>query len=124
MYVHTNAQHFSSVINQALSIGGHYAQNITPYSVEEYTRAFDCYIDTLTKSGYTIRKDTKELCSVFSLTKGMGDFIVNDAVLRGAKRLDCYEGYLVSLYMKHGFKPVKREPNWTAGQPDVVYMSI
>lgn len=73
------------------------------------------------RSGYALRPDM-ELVYVFSLERGRGDRLVNHAVTYGAARLDCFDGYLPSLYARHGFREVSREPNWTPGGPDVVYM--
>lgn len=74
-------------------------------------------------SGFAIREDG-ELVGVFSLVKGRGDSIVAAAIENGAKYLDCFDGYLPRLYSRHGFTEVKREPNWTPGGPDVVYMVL
>lgn len=74
------------------------------------------------RSGYAIRPNG-ELVYVFSTVKGRGDAIVDHAVFMGAERLDCYDGYLVTLYGRHGFHESSREPNWTPGGPDVVWMS-
>lgn len=63
-----------------------------------------------------------ELTSVFSAIKGKGDHILSNAVRCGACHLDCFDGYLPTFYARHGFKEVKREANWTAGEPDVVFM--
>lgn len=74
------------------------------------------------RSGYCVRPDG-ELVLVFSLERGRGDFIVEAAIADGASRLDCFDGYLPSLYARHGFVEVRREANWTSGEPDVVFMS-
>lgn len=75
------------------------------------------------RSGYAVRYDG-ELIYVFSTVKGRGDALVADAVrVCRANRLDCFDGYLPTLYGRHGFTETRREPNWTPGGPDVVYMS-
>lgn len=71
--------------------------------------------------GYAV-SENGELTSVFSCVKGKGDAIMQDAIQNGAKHLDCFDGYLPTLYKKYGFREVKRELNWTAGQPDIIYM--
>ena len=63
-----------------------------------------------------------ELTSVFSAIQGKGDTIMREAIKQGAKHLDCFDGYLPTLYARHGFHEVRREANWTKGEPDVVYM--
>lgn len=84
------------------------------------------------QSGYAVRHDGDlihkgregELVYVFSLERGRGDALVSSATGHDdATRLDCFDGYLVNLYKKHGFDVVRREPNWTPGSPDVVFMS-
>lgn len=63
-----------------------------------------------------------ELVGVWAQRRGMGDALVSAAVSVGATHLDCFDGYLPTLYARHGFIDYKRESNWTAGAPDVVYM--
>ena len=65
-----------------------------------------------------------ELTHVFSAVKGRGRFLVKCAKRVGARKLDCFDGYLVGFYSNLGFKEYKREPNWVEGQPDVVYMQL
>jgi hypothetical protein len=74
-------------------------------------------------SGYGVTTDGT-LVGVFSLAKGRGDAIVSDAISHGARSLDCFDGYLVKLYARHGFTVTKREANWTHGEPDVCYMNL
>jgi hypothetical protein len=73
-------------------------------------------------SGYCVRGDG-ELVFVHSRLKGRGDGLVRKAIADGATHLDCFDGYLVEFYSRHGFVETRREPNWTAGGPDVVFMS-
>lgn len=73
-------------------------------------------------SGYSIQFD--ELGHVFSEVKGRGAGIMTDAINNGARELNCFEGYLTEFYAKHGFEEVDREANWTAGEPDVVFMEL
>jgi hypothetical protein len=80
------------------------------------------WADGMHTAGYAIRADG-ELVYVFSTTRGMGDAIVADAVAHGADHLDCFDGYLVNLYSRHGFVRVTSLPNWTPGGDDVVYMA-
>lgn len=71
--------------------------------------------------GFAI-SENGELTSVFSAIQGKGDTIMKEAIKQGAKHLDCFDGYLPTFYARHGFKEVRREKNWTEGEPDVVYM--
>lgn len=74
-------------------------------------------------SGYVLRPDG-ELVYVWSKARGRGDELVADAVRNGARYLDCFDGYLPTLYARHGFVVTNREPNWTPGGPDVVFMTL
>ena len=74
-------------------------------------------------SGYGVRLDG-ELVGVFSTVKGRGDELVESAKANGAWRLDCFDGYLVRLYSRHGFEEYNRVPNWTPGAADVVFMAL
>ena len=74
------------------------------------------------RSGYGVTSEDA-LIGVFSLDRGRGDALVAGAVAHGARHLDCFDGYLPTLYARHGFVESRRESNWTPGGPDVVYMS-
>lgn len=73
--------------------------------------------------GFCIR-GTGELVALFSTKKGFGDYLVRTAIRKGARHLNCFDGYLVKFYKRNGFVVMKREPNWTKGEPDVVYMVV
>jgi len=75
------------------------------------------------QSGYAIRPDG-ELVYVFSLVKGRGMRLVSSAIMDGAVYLDCFDGYLPTLYGRQGFERVATVPNWTPGEPDVVLMAL
>lgn len=87
----------------------------------EHVDGTDYFLTSDARSGFAVRADG-ELVNVFSLERGRGDFLVRAATDRGATRLDCFDGYLPSLYARHGFVETHREPNWTVGAPDVVFM--
>ena len=72
--------------------------------------------------GYGFAIDKGELLYVFSSVKGKGDIIMQYAIKKGARLLDCFDGYLVDFYTRYGFKEYKRELNWTKGEADIVYM--
>ncbi|AWD90589.1 hypothetical protein [Pseudomonas phage Njord] len=65
-----------------------------------------------------------ELKGLFSLKQGIGSWLVGWAVKEGAKRLDCFDGYLTGFYKRAGFTEVRRVENWAHGGPQVVYMEI
>lgn len=62
-----------------------------------------------------------ELCHLWGA--GYGGRLVGDALHNGAEVLDCFDGFLPEFYARHGFVETSREPNWTPGAPDVVYMA-
>lgn len=64
-----------------------------------------------------------ELLGLHNVRRGSGDWMLREAVALGADRLDTFDiPHLIDLYTRHGFREVLREPNHTAGQPDVVWM--
>lgn len=83
-----------------------------------------CYLSDDGKSGYCVRSFTGELLYLYSLAPGRGDDLVGHAVSNGARKLDCFDGYLVDLYERHGFTQVRRVKNTCVGGPDVVYMQL
>jgi len=67
--------------------------------------------------------------------RGAGATAVATAVVLGARKLDCFDGFLVGFYARFGFKEVRRvafDPafapeHWDYshdGTPDVVYMEL
>lgn len=54
--------------------------------------------------------------------RGIGDWLVREAISLGAEKLDCFDGYLPGFYAKHGFREILREPNITDLRGDVVWM--
>lgn len=74
-------------------------------------------------AGYAI-SETGELTFVFSTRRGQGDALLALALADGARHLDCFDGYLVEFYGRHGFVETHRESNWTEGEPDVVFMAL
>lgn len=80
------------------------------------------YLDAINGAGFAIRKDG-ELVLVHSIARGLGGAMLDVAVRAGATHLDCFDGYLPEFYARHGFVETSREPNWTPGGPDVVFMA-
>jgi len=83
----------------------------------------DYYLDYENQCGFAVNFNGN-LTSVFSLVRGNGNYIMVNAKKAGATNLDCFDGYLPSYYKRHGFKVVRREANWTPGEPDVCYMAL
>ena len=74
--------------------------------------------------GYAVQVNSDfriELCNLWG--PGYGSRLVSDALHNGAEVLDCFDGFLPEFYARHGFHETAREPNWTQGAPDVVYMA-
>lgn len=80
------------------------------------------YLESDGQSGYGLNGE--ELVGVFSTVRGRGAVLVNHAIAQGARRLDCFDGHLPTFYERFGFREDRREANWTAGEPDVVYMRL
>jgi len=103
-----------------------HAEALTYYSKEEYQeKGTTLYLSPDKQSGYGLMPDG-ELVSVFShpsvKKEGRGDVLVDEAVQQGANRLDATGEHLRRFYERHGFVEVRREPNWTEGGPDVIFM--
>lgn len=120
------AKSFSEAVENARNLRPDVVENVSQYSPEDYAK-MRTFLSPDKKSGFALKPTEKgdELVNVFSAEKGLGrgDKLVSEAVDRGAQTLDAFDGYLPKLYEKHGFKEYKREPNFTPGNPDVVYMS-
>lgn len=96
----------------------------TSPAAEMPTDKVDYYLSGDRKSGYGVKHDG-ELIGVFSLVPGRGERLIGEAVaLDGARKLDCFDGFLPDYYKQFGFVEYMREPNWTEGGPDVVYMQL
>lgn len=95
------------------------AEATSPFEASDGARYFLAGDD---QSGFVIRADG-DLTNVWSVERGRGDEIVRDALRNGAETLDCFDGYLPTLYARHGFVEYAREANWTPGGPDVVFMA-
>lgn len=115
---------FRAFFELARSEHAHIAESTSPF---EMTRGASCFLSTWTPErgvcGFVIRADG-ELTNVFSVGKGNGDDIMRAAIARGARHLDCFDGYLPTFYGRHGFAETRREDNWTPGGPAVVYMAL
>ena len=120
LFVQVTGKEFQSSLKRVQDKYSYIKQATTPWNEIDLSSNF--YIAGYPAfMGYAI-SENGELTSVFSCIKGKGDTIMQDAIQNGAKHLDCFDGYLPSFYQRHGFKEVRRELNWTAGQPDIIYM--
>jgi len=91
---------------------------------EEMPRGARYYLSADFQSGFGVAKDGT-LIGLFSTVKGRGEDLVWMAILfAGAYKLDCFDGFLPEYYKRFGFVETERVPNWTPGEPDVVFMSL
>jgi len=131
-----NAEEFTKIVDQVrANPNPMYSANITPYTAEDYSK-FKTYLSPDKKSGYAVKPDG-ELISVFSLEKGRGESILDDAVLeKGAQKLDAFDinKKLPTLYGKYmdeterlKFADEYAPKDWKydqLGRPDVVMMKL
>lgn len=82
-----------------------------------------CWLSDDHGSGFAVSPDC-ELVNVFSTIKGRGRDVLKFALDHYSNlHLNCFaDGREEFFYKGHGFKIFRREPNWIAGQPDVIYM--
>ena len=82
-----------------------------------------CWLSEDHGSGFAVSPDL-ELVNVFSTIKGRGRDVLKFALAHYSNlHLNCFaDGREELFYKGHGFKIFRREPNWIAGQPDVIYM--
>ncbi|MGW8953482.1 hypothetical protein [Streptomyces sp. NPDC055709] len=91
---------------------------------DEMPRSHKYYLTEDFQSGFGVALDGT-LVGLFSLVKGRGEDLVWDAVThKGAKKLDCFDGFLPEYYKRFGFVETERIPNWVQGEPDVVFMAL
>lgn len=90
-------------------------------SSEEIARSGYCaFLSTSGRTGFMLTPEG-EIQNLFS-TEHAGVAALEQAIREGGTRLDCFDGFLPLFYERFGFREVRREPNWTPGGPDVVYM--
>lgn len=85
-------------------------KSLSIYKVQDYTK-MKCYLGKNNSSGYCIAHGN-ELVSVFSSQKSSIDAIMKNAIIHGARKLDCFairkggkiSGQLHKIYTKFGFK--------------------
>jgi hypothetical protein len=116
---------FFKAVEEASQRNPRIKEMITRYNPEELNK-MDTFLTKDMASGFALKPTEdggKEIVSLFSGKKGRGDKLINEAVKQGGDTLDAFDGYLTQeLYPKAGFKEYAREPNWTPGSPDVVFM--
>jgi hypothetical protein len=118
-----STKEFMSAIKPSLSTV-HGAANLTDHPESHYNKAKRLVLSSDKQSGYAIFHDG-EFGNLFSSVKGRCDALVKHAVQTNpGAHGNAFEGHLTDLYKRHGAKEVRREANWTAGQPDVIHLQF
>ena len=105
-------------------------ETLSLYSASDYMK-MQCFVGVNNSSGYCL-KDKHELISVFSVAGSSGSAIVQDAIKRGARHLDCFairnnshiSGDLYTLYSRNGFKVDKSMNSGTPGESYAIVNGI
>lgn len=131
-YSKANYKEFTAARNQMPT---EFSVFVTPYTEAEYAEMKAItYLSKDKQSGYALVDG--ELISVFSLPGAkQGKQAIMDAIKRGANRLDCIDGFLLTFYKAFGFVEYQRlawddqyaPENWDYGQhgrPDIVFMKL
>ena len=106
---------------------------LTQFTEKELT-SFNIMMVKGKNAGYAITPE-KELVNLFNYSgiKGLGKKLVIDAIAKGVKTLNCFDGFLPKYYIQFEFVEVDRikwndsyaPKNWDyvkKGRPDIVYM--
>lgn len=101
------------------------ADTLSDYSLEDLGQ-MRLFLLKGGKAGYALKKDG-EFVNLFNNgpkeeTGGAGPWLVLHAIEQGATHGDHFDGFLTGFYKTLGWKQVRREPNWTPGGPDVIFM--
>lgn len=118
------AGRFSRRIANLKRVNPRMGENLWKYDISEY-RNMRLFMTSDGSSGFALKETLAgyDLVNVFNTgIKGMGHILVSAAIEQGATTLDCLDGFLPTFYAKFGFEEYNREPNWTAGEPDVIFM--
>ena len=107
--------------NEALSFVRSIYDDVKDNTVESVTDGATYYLSDDRLSGVGVSVNG-ELIALFSKGSVRGNELVKKAIESDASHLNCFDNGLVEYYVKFGFRPYKRKPNWTQGEPDVVYM--
>jgi len=101
------------------------AGTLSDYSLEELGK-MRLFLLKGGQAGYALKPDG-EAVNLFNSgskaeTGGAGAWLVIHSIEQGATHGDHFDGFLTNFYKELGFVHVRREPNWTPGGPDVLYM--
>lgn len=116
-------EHFKNSIAKASDLNPNIKKMTTDYTPEELQK-MKLLLTEDDLSGYAVKPDG-ELTNLFSGAKGRGSQLVDHSIEQGATKLDHFDTpVLNNLYDSKGFSEYKREPNWTEGEPDVVFRRL
>ena len=98
----------------------------------DYFKRCDCYLTPFSYSGFAVNPQG-EIVSLFSLNREGRD-MVECAIAKGGRTLNCFDGFLAQWYRSLGFVEYNRVPfDWTQapdewgiefGTPDVVFFRL
>lgn len=121
MIRHASASRYKFALRSARALSGRIADATSkPEEMPDDARYF---LTADSQAGFGVTSDGT-LIGLFSLVKGRGVSLVRAAIAHGAHLLDCFDGFLPTYYRGFGFVETERIPNWTPGQPDVVFMAL
>lgn len=122
MHTPSSGAEFKAALDAAVEKRPEIAKYISNYSPEEFDK-FKTFLSSDKQSGFAVKPDN-DLINVFSSAPRRGDEIMHDTIGKGSDHLDAFDvnDKLPKLYRRYGYNEFKREPNWTPGEPDVVYM--
>lgn len=124
MHLRTSARRYARALAAAWDTRPEIAAALTDYrDPAAIPTGAACYVAPDDASGVIVTRGG-EIVGLWSAARGRGDDLVRTALAAGGTRLDCFDGYLPALYARHGFAETAREPNWTPGGPDVVWMAL
>jgi hypothetical protein len=117
-------QAFKEAADAAAATGKGGADALTTHTAEEYGAMKSVRLSPDGKTGVAVKQDG-EIVTLFNQGgRGMGGKALDQAIADGGTKLEAFDGPLVEMYSKKGFREVSREANWEAGGPDVVKMQL
>lgn len=123
---------FSSALEYAVDNNRHglYVDKHTPEELQKEN--VKVFLSQDEMAGVAVWPD-RNICAVFrdersKLPRASGELILT-ALSTGGNKLDCYDGFLSSLYAQFGFIPVARvkfnkdraPEGWKFGEPDIIF---
>lgn len=121
-FIKVDSKTFLKSLDNSKNVNSKIKSFVHTYKLSDYDN-MDCYLNVNYNCGYAIKNG--DIVSLFSSVKGMGEKLINSAIVNGGVKLDCFDGYLTKLYYNAGFNVDKIETNWNGSNfPNVVYMKL